>query len=228
MGKSILAGAVIAITLVVVLGLGGYLYLNSVGPDPDARRQERVVVVFESAAEDGATVAALISVVEDGKMLDVSPDSSVTVPGTSFSRIGDAFVFGGAAGVARAIGDANGAPTAFVSVPQPVWLSAVEATSGVRVDMPLKITSFDGVRLTTIPSGEQTLTADQVAAVLSATPKLTQEESASLRRQLGRSLGGAVAAARPAPGALKSDLPPDVLALWVQGVLSDASIGRGH
>jgi len=223
MGKSILMGAVIAIVLVVVLGVGGYVYLRAVEGRADPLQTDRVVLIFESPAEDGATVATLISMVADGRMTDVSPDTSVTVPGSSSNRLGDVFVFGGGSGVARVLSDnASGTPASFVSVPQSVWRAAVEASGGVSVSIPEQLTVFDGTRLTTIQSGAQMLTADQVAAVLRGQAFLSPAQSSAVREELERKLGAAVVVMKPSPTGLKSDLTPDGLASWLQDKLASA------
>lgn len=223
MGKSVVVGALVAIVLVVAVGLGGYVYLRGVGRTADGELQSRVVLVFESPAEDGATVAALICVVADGRMRDVSPDTTVTIPGTSSTRLSDALVFGGGASVASALGTSESVrPTAFVTVPESVWHAAIDATHVVQVNVSNDVTVFDGEELITIRSGEQRLTAAKVGALLRGLPYMAADENAAVRKQLERQLAAAVAAARPTGDGLKSDLPPKVLGSWLQTYLSRA------
>ena len=225
MGKSILVGAILALVLVVVLGAGGYLYSRSVGGITDVRPEDRVVLIFESPAEDGATVAALISVVADGRMRDVSPDTTVTIPGTSYTRLGDAFVFGGGAAVARALGDSpNGGRVAFVSVPESEWRAAIEASRGVEVSVRDKVTVFDGQKLTTIRAGKQTLSANEVAALLRGLSYVSPSQSQSIRRELERELASALASRTPSAGRLDSSLSPAALGRWLQSRLPQAAI----
>jgi hypothetical protein len=229
MGKSMLAGAALAIALVAVMGVGAYFYLHDPLALSDARHEARVVLVFESPAEDGATIAALITVVADGKMRDASPDTQVTIPGTTATRLSDAYVFGGGAAVARALGapDAGG-PTAFVAVPAATWRAALEATGGVTVSIPQKLTVFDGTQLVTIAAGSQKLSAAQVAALLNAQSYLAATQSAALRAELASQMAAALATAKPAAGqptvALESDLGPEALAAWLRTSLLRAAM----
>jgi hypothetical protein len=227
MGKSVLVGAILALVLVAVLGAGGYLYSRSVGGITDIRPQDRVVLIFESPAEDGATVAALITVVADGRMRDVSPDTKVTIPGTSYTRLGDAFVFGGGAAVARALGNSRqGGRVAFVSVPESEWRAAIEASRGVEVNVRDKVTVFDGQKLTTIPAGKQKLSADSVAALLRGLSYVSPTQSQIVRRELERQLASALASRPPSAELLDSSLSPAALGLWLQKSLSQAAIAQ--
>ena len=82
-----LVGAALAIFVVLLVGGGGYLYSQRAGGSAESAQQDRVVLIFESPAEDGATVAGLIALVADGQMSDVSPETTVTIPGTSYNRL---------------------------------------------------------------------------------------------------------------------------------------------
>ena len=216
-----LVGAGLAIVLVCMLALGGILYAQSTGRLADTSKQDRVVLIFESPAQDGATVAALISIVADGRIDDVSPDTSATVPGTSSKRLGDAYVFGGGAAVAKALGapDAGG-PTAFVSVPAATWHKAVEATSGVTVNVPQKLTVFDGTQLITVQPGEQKLSVAQVTALLNGLTYFSPDQASALRRELALRLSAALVAAHPAKVLVQTDLSAQMLERWLQDVLA--------
>ena len=225
MGKSILMGAVLAVVLVAVLGIGGYLYSRSVSGILDVRREDRVVLIFESPAEDGATVAALVTVVADGRMRDVSPDTTVTIPGTSYTRLSDAFVFGGGAAVARALADTqSGGHVAFVSVKESEWRAAIEATRGVIVDVPEKVTVFDGKKLTTIRAGQQTLSADDVGSLLRGLSYASPTQALAIRRELERQMAAALAARASTVNRLETSLSPAALELWLKDSLARATI----
>jgi len=222
MWKSVLVGAIVAVLVVIGASAGGYLYVSSSGGASDAEQQDRVVLIFESPAEDGATVAALVSLVAEGRMRDISPDTTVSIPGTSHTRLSDAFVFGGGRAVASAIETSQGAGTAaFVSVPEGVWRASLDATQGVKVTVPEKVTVFDGSRLVSVPSGEQTLTADVAGALLRSLPYVTGVGGANLRGELERQLARALVAADPGVVQLDSDLADETLGLWLKGQLAD-------
>lgn len=225
MGKSVLVGALVAILLVACVGLGGYLYLRSVSQSADSERQSRVVLVFESPAEDGALSAALISLVVDDRMKDVSPETTVTIPGTSYHHLSDALVFGGGAAVASALDASQSArPAAFVVVPQSVWGASLDATHAVRVNLSSDVTVFDGEELITIHSGQQSLTATGVVALLRGLPYIALDERSALRKQIERQLAAAVLVARPLGDGLVSDLSPKALGSWMGSSLTRAVI----
>lgn len=228
MGKSVLVGALVAILVTVVAAAGGYLYLRGSEGVGDEEQRARVVLVFESPAEDGAMVGALISLVEDGRMLDISPDTTVTIPGTTYHRLGDALVFGGGAAIASAVEDAGiGHPTAFVTVSESAWHSAL-ATRSVQVDLSSDVTVFDGESLTTIRSGEQTLTAQGVGALLRGLPYVAEGDRAAIRTELERQLAAALATAKPTPDGVVSNLSSADLDSWLQTHLSTAVISRSQ
>lgn len=217
MWKPILYGALAAVLLLAATLLGGYVYAERTGMLADAEVPERVVLIFESPAEDGATVAGLIAVVSGGVVSDVSPDTTVTIPGTSYNRLRDAFAFGGGTSVVAALGVSTGGEgTRFVSVPERVWRSAVEATGGVQVVVASEMTVFTGMELVTVRSGEQTLTGSQLSAVLRGLPYLSTAESDTLRRSLEREIALAVIAAKPRSEDLDTDLAAKPLSAWLQ------------
>jgi hypothetical protein len=224
MGKSMLMGAILAVVLVAVLGVGGYLYSRSVSGIVEVHPEDRVVLIFESPAEDGATIAGLVTVVTDGRMHDVSPDTTVTIPGTSYTRLSDAFVFGGGAAVARALGDTQSGHVAFVSVKESEWRAAIEATRGVFVDVPEKVTVFDGKKLTTIRAGKQTLSADDVGSLLRGLSYASPRQAQAIRRELERQMAVALAARAPTVNRLETSLSPAALELWLKDSLAKAAI----
>ena len=150
----------------------------------------------------------------------------MTIPGTSYTRLGDAFVFGGGAAVARALGDRqDGGRVAFVSVPESEWRAAIEASRGVEVNVREKVTVFDGEKLTTIPAGKQTLSANDVAALLRGLSYVSPSQSQAIRRELERQLaersGDQGRRVRIVWRAACLLLPSDV---WLQNRLSQAAI----
>lgn len=217
MGKAVLTGALFAVVVAAAIGLGGYAYVRSLTGAHDLKTGDRVALIFESPAQDGAMSATLISTVDDTRMLDVSPETTVSVPGSSYTHLADAFVFGGGGSVVSALGaGAGGSPKAFVSVPMATWRAAVEATRGVSVQIPEEVSVFDGTRLTTIRSGEQTLTADQVSALLRGLPYVTPANRVGLRLALEQQLAAVVATGRPTAAQVDSDLSSSAVELWLR------------
>lgn len=84
------------------------MYLAKAGALTRTDRLDSVVVVFASRAEDGAEVAQVVALVTGGgrtvRLLD--PQGAVTIPGSSYQTLADAYPFGGGEAVARALGGA--------------------------------------------------------------------------------------------------------------------------
>lgn len=224
MWKPVMYGAVAAIVLVSLTLLGGYLYLGRSGELSKAEAPENVVLIFESPAEDGATVAGLITVVSGGRMKDISPETTVTIPGTSYSRLRDSFAFGGGAAVVAALGpSALPAGTGFVSVPEKIWRAAVDATGGVQVSVRSEMTVFTGTEIVTVRAGVQRLRGAQVSAVVRGLPYLTVSESALLRRELEEKLSLALITSQPTVDNFGTDLAEKPLARWLMSDLPQAA-----
>jgi len=225
MWKSVTFGALIALIVVAAAVAGGTYYLRHVQRDTPLTAGDEVVLVFVSSAPDGAGVAGLIEVVGNGAMKDVSPDTTVTVPGTSYSRLADAYVFGGGAGVSSALGNGPaGERRPYVVVPGTVWQRLVDASDGVHVTMPRAITEFDGSHLSNLPSGEQTLTAPGVGSLLRSLAYLSPAERTSLRTSLAVQLGALVARDASVAQAVESDLSVPVVEAWRTEQLRSATV----
>jgi hypothetical protein len=216
-------GALIGCLVVALALAGGYLYAQSTGADKALEQPDGVVVVFEAPAEDGATVASLLALVSDGRMHFISPDSSATVQGTSATHLADAFVFGRGEAVMRALESTANAPHAYISVPQETWARAVDEAGGVPITLPEKITVFDGRSLTTIPSGEQTLTAAQTAAALRGAPYLLSENSRAIRIILTVGLAQSLAGMDSSQLQIESNLPEAEARAWIREQLKPAT-----
>ena len=223
MWKSVLVGALVGI-LVLVLGLGGYLYVRGSAPQAQDRQSDRTLLIFESRAEDDATVAALISLIEGDGVRDISPETTVSIPGTSYNHLSDALAFGGGGAVLNAFKGGGGEADAFVSVPESVWRGAVDARSGITVDLPVDLTVFDGSRLSTLASGEQTMTSSEVGAVLRGIAYLNPTDRSRVRHQLSREMASALISAHGRATDLKSSMSGQVLESWLQNRLAQADI----
>lgn len=223
MGRSALIGALTALVLLAVVVSAGVYVATNGDPRTNGDPASRVLLMFSAPAEDGATVAALISVVADGRMTEVSPDTEVSVPGTDADRLGEAFIFGGGAGVNAALSSKVATdPASYVVIPEAVWVPAVRRSGGVRLTLPDDVSAFDGQRLTTLRSGEQTLSAEDVGQVLRATSYLGLQEQSALRDALTRQLASAVVDSADTPENITSDLSAEALKLWLNTQLKDA------
>jgi len=212
--------AILACGLVVAVGY----YLRSpespfASPSPD-----NVLLVIASPAPDGAAAAGLIGTVAGGRLTDVDPETTVTIPGTSSSKLGDAYTFGGGAGVvAAAQGILGSRSLAYVAVPQASWAAAVTRAGGVRVMLPDAMAVFDGTTLTTLSPGEQTLNAAQVVAVVRGLSYLPAADRQTVRVALLQGVSGALATTPGVASEVQSDLPAKMRDEWLSDTLLKAT-----
>ncbi|NTU70231.1 MAG: hypothetical protein HGB10_00165 [Coriobacteriia bacterium] len=214
--------------LLVVGLIAGIGYMNIAGEkansgDPDSP----VVVVLESRAEDGATVAGLIGLVDASGVTAISPDTSVTVPGTTYERLGDAFVFGGGNAVADAMSDAGkGDVGQYVTVPERLWVEAVDRVGGLRMTVPTRMSVFDGSNLATVRSGEQTLSGTELRTVVRGLGYLDAAQAEQLRRVAILGIAAAVADAKVEVSSVQSNMKTPLLATWMSVQLPQSVISQ--
>jgi hypothetical protein len=159
--------------LLAVIAAGAYaLYVTGViapkgVPLEDLRR---VLLVAASPDDQGDMVGQIIVVADTTKnpvaLEALSPALEVSIPGTTYSQLGDAYPFGGGRAVAEALARARGgAPLPYVVI-GPDMLSALVASAdgGLSVTMPTAMSVFDGERLFTFVPGPRTLNGAQLQA----------------------------------------------------------------
>ena len=212
--------------LLAVIAAGAYaLYVTGViapkgVPLEDLRR---VLLVAASPDDQGDMVGQIIVVADTTKnpvaLEALSPALEVSIPGTTYSQLGDAYPFGGGRAVAEALARARGgAPLPYVVI-GPDMLSALVASAdgGLSVTMPTAMSVFDGERLFTFVPGPRTLNGAQLQAVLKGAPYLPPTEREMLDAELGRELAILLAGHRPglaaeaARGTLATDLSVEAL-----------------
>ena len=230
-GKAVATGALSALLVLALAAGGGYVYLRATDSLSKRTDTATVALVIASRGEDGATVASLVGLVASSDatttITDVDPDTRVTIAGTSYDRLKDAYAFGGGAAVAKALPALASAPTpaapapAYVAVPEAVWRSALDrgGEPGVRVTLPQALDVFDGRTLTSLPAGEQTLRSDEVAALLRALAYVPAAERSGVRTALIRGIASALATQGAPVSQLSSDLKQETLRIWLSGPL---------
>lgn len=203
--RSAMLGAMAAVVVLAVAAGAGYLYLRQTGRLTKVERPSAVVVVFSSAAEDGAQVAQIVAVVgADGRGARfVEPETSATVPGTSYGTVRDAYPFGGAAAVARAV--AGGSDVAWVDVPQKAWEELISGAGGARVRITQTMDVFDGSDLYTFREGTMTVAGDEIRALMNALAYVPARARVGMRDEVGRASLAALGAAGPAAGTAAGD-----------------------
>lgn len=190
----------IAVALLLVGG-GFALYTTGVMSPQGVSAEDlnRVLIVAASPDETDAMVGQIIVELDlTGKGVTatpVSPALPVTIPGTSYTALADAYPFGGGEGTAAALARArNERPLPYVAISADQLAQAVKAAGGVRVDLPAPMNVFDGERLYSLKKGEQTLSADELHALLKGAPYLNAAERERLDRELADALVRALAA----------------------------------
>jgi hypothetical protein len=221
MRRAVWIGAGLALALTAV-GIAWYALGIRGGRSAQIGPNTPVVLVFASPSADGGPVAQLIAKVEGGTIQDVSPDTSVTIPGASSRLLKDAYVFGGGVTLASVLQTTTGPQMSYVVVPQEIWLASIGASSGVMVDVPRDLSVFDGTRLTVISSGEQRMSGPQLAALLIGLRSLDSTQSAAVRRALEGQLAEALVSARPSSASLETNLSPENFARWLSVYLPAA------
>ncbi|MEL7668276.1 MAG: hypothetical protein AAGU73_08780 [Actinomycetota bacterium] len=187
---------VIAI-VVVALAAAALWYTGRLGTrGVSAAELERVLLVAAAPDETGDVVAQVIAIVDvSGAAPEaVDPATAVTLPGTTYATLADAYPFGGGSGVAEALARARGGdPLPHVTLSAAALTAAVEAAGGVSLELPADMSVFDGEELFILPKGSQELTARELGAVLKGVPYLTVRERAELNAELARVTAALVA-----------------------------------
>jgi hypothetical protein len=176
--RSVFVGIVFAVLFMLVAGAAGYFYLAKTGALTRTDNIQQVAVVFASHAEDGAQVAGVVALVSQGgrsvRLLD--PEQAVTIPGTSFSKLGDAYPFGGGKTVADVLSGSAAGPAAYVDVAEADWIALLERGGAVEVVVPKALEVFDGTRLVSFAEGTQTVPAADVPSLLRGANYLASAE----------------------------------------------------
>lgn len=208
-----LTAVVVVVAAAVILVQAGVLGSRAVSADD----LSRVLIVAASPDENGSVVAQVIAVVDvtttPATLEPVSPALNVTIPGTTYDTLADAYPFGGGRGVAEALARArNEEPLPYVALTADELAGAVEAAGGMRVTLPAAMSVFDGEDLYTFKAGEQTLSAARLQAVLKGAPYLADAEREKLDAELGAALAGLLAESPEPLASADTDLDESALA----------------
>ncbi|HET6350511.1 MAG TPA: hypothetical protein VFG89_00030 [Coriobacteriia bacterium] len=205
--KPLLVGAIIG--FVLFAAILGYAIVRQKGSQGRALPARVAIVLVSRDASDSPTAQA-IAVSEGGKLAFVSPETPVTVPGTSARRLADAYSFGGGALLVSLLPeDAKVDEGAYLAIPEKAWLSTIDP-QGFKVDVPQDVEIFDGSDLVSLKAGEQTLTPTEVAALFRALPFVDEDLREPLREQLARKVLAALGGAQSVTG-IESGLSADAI-----------------
>lgn len=193
----------IALTVLVVVLLVAVAYVYSrvsaARGTVSAEDLDRVLLIAAAPNDAGDIVAQIVAVAEvsgsAATLESVSPSLPVSVPGTSYGTLQYAYPFGGGAGVASALAEAEDtAPLPYIVIKADELALLVEAAGGVTADLPADMTVFDGEQLYTFTKGRNTLSAGELMALLKGAPYLPPSDRARLDRALAGALAEALAA----------------------------------
>lgn len=177
--------------IVVVVAVAGVLIITGhIGPAGVAPEDlTRVLLVGAAPDENGDVVAQIVAVADvSGSTVTleaVSPSTSVTIPGTTYDTLADAYPFGGGGGVADALARITGDEALpYVALDARTFAAALEQEGSVALKLPAPMSVFDGEELFTISSGTQDLTPAEVAAVFKGAPYLEAGDRTELDSEL--------------------------------------------
>jgi hypothetical protein len=119
----------------------------------------------------------------------ISPATGVSIPGTTYNTLADAYPFGGGAGVANALARSRGGkPPAYLAIGPDALVRAVDQAGGVTIELPAAISVFDGERLYALAAGRVTLDGAELGAVFKGAPYLSSRERAALDEELAHAI----------------------------------------
>ena len=185
-------GIITGLVFIVVVGaaLGVYVALGHRLPGQGKAESGRVLIVAGVPDENGDLVAQVIVDVDTTdtsgptSLYSVDPTSAVTVVGTSYGRLRDAYAFGGGARVSETYARLNGGVTLpYIDLGPAAVAEAVKASGGVTLELPSAMNVFDGERLYTFPAGKVLVNAEEFRAVLNGLAYLPESERVSVLAQ---------------------------------------------
>lgn len=191
-GRAVVFGALVG--LVAVLGAA---VLVAVRADEAAEVSELLVVLAvgdEQGVHSGVVVADVGLEPQRVRLIDPTRESRLV--GVAYSRIGEAYPFGGGSAVLEA---ARGAgltkARAAVGIDEDVWTKAVDAAGGLTVRIPEDVNAFVGGRLQRFVEGTETVSGRRAAALIVASRYVTDPvERRELREAVSigalRAVGG--------------------------------------
>lgn len=189
---------VVALAIVALLAAGLWFTGRLGARGVSAEDLERVLLVAAAPDETGDVVAQVIAVVDVTGAAPVltalEPGQTVTLPGTTYSTLADAYPFGGGAGVADALSHSGGERALpYVALSAAALAASVESAGGVTVELPAEMSVFDGEDLFILPKGRQELIAAEFSAVLKGAPYLDKRKRTELDTELARITSALVA-----------------------------------
>lgn len=222
-GRAILLGAVLGV-MVVSAAVIAFVLLSS---RAERASMDKALLVVTGPGKEQAAVVYVVDEIDfrtsPPTVRSIDPLRQVTVPGTSYRRLREAYPFGGSVGVAKALASVEGTRALPVlELTAGAWESV--AGSGIDIDVPNRIYIFNGDRLATFDPGSRHLAAGDVYDLGMGSEYLSSADRLALQRALGTAAVRAVAENRDmllslrASGQIKSDLSKEGLARFVRRI----------
>lgn len=193
--SALLWGALIGILALGAAVLAAFLGVGSSGYQP-AGVPDEILVVCPVRDAEGATVGGILFLLDPAGRVDVvDATMRVTIPGTSYETLQDAYPFGGGAAVAAAYADRKGVEIpAWLVLPEAEWMSVVDQAGGAEVEVRESINAYVEGSLVSIEEGKGTLTGSQLAALWASasfadTPSARRSTTDRVAEAVGASVG---------------------------------------
>ena len=203
----VLIGAASAVVLVALV-VGALVMNTGAGRgDSSSEAPTKVVVVFAMAGEDDVVTAQLVTIVDpsSGSFELQETSATVSIPGTSFSLLRDAYPFGGAKAVATAIeGGSLKSGTAWVDVSPAAWGQLL--ASGVDVTITVPFDTYDDVtdHYSAFEVGPQRVAAADLRALVNGVAYLAPDSRQAILDAVAKASLRALASTTPPQGVLTS------------------------
>lgn len=182
--------AVLFVAMVAVLGVSGC------DAGPFGRSYDGTVLVLVLGSDvDGATVPVSLVTLAVSDVVEadaVDPRTQVTVAGTSYDRLRDAYPFSGGAGVAAAYGASGGSePVPFLALPADVTADLV-GEAGVTLALGEGVAAYRGGALYRLPAGRHTYRGAELGALLASVDYLADADRSLVENAVAEAVARAL------------------------------------
>lgn len=199
-GTAIRRGALVGVAIVVLAAalIAAYAVTGHRLPGQGRQYSGQVLVVAALPNAEGDIVASVIAAVDtsggSAAIRSIEPSSPITMVGSGYDLLRDAYAIGGGGAVAEGVAQQEGAdPMPFVDLGPDAVSAAITAAGGVSMDLPSEMNVFDGVRLYTLPAGPITASADEFRAIIDGAAFLPAAERESVLQQASSGIVGLLA-----------------------------------
>lgn len=225
MRGAVITGAVAAVIVIAAAAGAGWYLTRTKGDAGKVTAADRAVVMLAGTAEDGATVAQLVAVVDVSggtlKVTDIDPATVVSIPGTTYDRLRDAYPFGGGAAVAKGVaGVQGGKQLPYLVVPAETWSIEPSGTASLDVVLPRRIDVFDGSRLVSFPQGDAHVGPADLPFLMQGLGYLSAADRVKVRTVVADAFVRRLGSMALSAPKVQTDMSSDALAAFLQAIES--------